>query len=226
MKKEEIQLDMRVSVSGMGRGTVVDLMPEGKFFVKVYFDGDSKKHGGKTVPADVHGIKLLPPPKPTREEKERARYDSIRKTPESYYLAGIIAVGPSRIHVSTPPKQFQTTQDELSAHGVEFDDDVLTQSTDRTQGRSISVLMPSHTMADKYEQLTGVHSTPYQGRSDTFSVQAKPFIMDFLLDNLKFRLGTKQNIEEVRKLVPQEFQASFQQGVDVGLGESLMQNQI
>lgn len=220
MKKEEVSLNSRVFVPGMGAGTVVGLMPESRFYVKVDFE--SGRYSGQEVNASVENMRPVAPPKPTREEKSRAMFETIRRTPASYYIAGLAAAGPSNIHVSTPPKHMERTKEELAQHGVEFETG-LSESTERSMGRSISVIMPNHGIADEYERETGVRSTPYQGHSGTVSIQAKQFVLDFLLDFLKFRLGTRQDVEAIRQRVPEQYRPEFENGVEASLAESLMQ---
>jgi len=223
MKKEEVSLNMKVSVPGMGSGAVVDLMPSTRFFVKVYFE--TGKFSGREANANVETMRPARPPKPTREETYHAKFDAIRKAPESYYIAGLAAVGPSNIHVSTPPKSEEKTRDELAAHGVEIGDEGYSVSTDRTSGTSRTLVMPNHGVAD-YESKTGVHSSAYyMGSTDHVSINAKQFVLDFLMDTLKFKLGTKQNVDAIRPHVPAEFLAEFERGVEAGLGESLLQPQ-
>jgi hypothetical protein len=216
MNKSEVSLDMRVYVSGYGKGTVTDLLPSSKFYVRVKYDLDQKKAPGQEINAEVEKMKPLPPPKPTRIEKYYAQVGVIRRTPESYYIAGRIAAGKANIHVSTPPAQLSATQDELNGHNVDFEvgpGQVVTVSTDQTQGRSYTVVMPNHGLVYEYEKLTEVRSTFYQGDESTVSIQAKQFILDFLLDELRFKLGKTQDINLIRSRVPAEFLPQFESGV-------------
>ncbi len=216
MDKKDIVLDQRYKVAGYGRCTVVDLLPSCKFYVKVKYDLQHAKHPGQEMSAEVEKMSPLPPPKPTRIERYFAHVDVIRRTPESYYIAGRIAAGPANIHVSTPPLQLAATQDELIAHGVDFevgDGQVVTVSTDATQGRSYSVVVANHGMRDEYEHLTGVRSTAYQGDESMLSIQAKEFILDFLLDDLRFKLGKVQDLPVIRARVVTDFLPHFDRGV-------------
>ena len=220
MKKEEISLNMRVSVPGMGTGTVVNLMPETKFYVKVDFE--SGRYSGQEANANVENMRAMPPPKPTRQEKYKAKYEFIRSNPESYYIAGLAAMGPSKLHVSTPPKSVQKTQDELMSHGLEIGEG-YSEATDRTMGTSYTLVMPNHGVAD-YESKTGVHSAPYfGGGADYITISAKQFVIDFLVGDLKFKLGDRQNVDVVRENVPQQFRAEFERGVEAATAESLLQ---
>lgn len=214
MKKEEIGIDQRYRVSGYGWCTVIDLMPESKFYVRVKYDLDKAKFPGQEMNADVEKMQPLRPPKPTRIEKYFSQVATIRQCPESYYIAGRIAAGRANIHVSTPPAQLASTQDELFAHNVDFEiGEGVSISTDATQGRSYSVVMENHDLANEFERLTGVRSTIFQGQEDTVSIQAKQFILDFLLDELHFKLGKTQDLSAIRNRVSNIFMSHFERGI-------------
>jgi hypothetical protein len=174
-----------------------------------YIDGGVQLASPKTM-------EPMPPPKQTRIEKYFAQVSVIRQTPESYYIAGRIAAGFANIHVSTPPAQLSATQDELLAHGVDYEvgeGEVVTVSTDATQGRSYSVTMENHGLRYEYEKLTDVRSTIFQGNEVVVSIQSKQFILDFLLDELRFKLGKVQDIATIRARVHPHFLPDFERGV-------------
>ena len=66
LEKADIVLGGRYQVSGYGRGTVIDLMPEAQFYVRVKYDLDKAKFPGQEMNAPIDKMKPLPPPKPTR----------------------------------------------------------------------------------------------------------------------------------------------------------------
>jgi hypothetical protein len=225
--KTDIVLDQRYGVSGYGRGRVIDLMPEHKFYVKVKYDLDAK-FPGQEMNAEVARMKPLAPPKPTRAEKVANKVSAIRSTPHSYYIAGLAAATNGVLHGSTPPSQLDATQDELFGHGCsDFkvgEDEGVTVSTDLTQGRSYSLVMVNHGKRDEYAGVTGVISTLYQGNEAVVSIQAKEFILDFLLDDLRFKLlgvldrknGKVQDLVTIRGRVPAAFLPDFDRGVADG----------
>lgn len=158
----------------------------------------------------------LKPMKPTREENYRAVVETIRSQPISYYVAGWLASHESNIHVSAPPAQQDVTIEELGNHGVEFDDTTFTISTELTQGRSYSVVSNDFGLSDELELKTSVRSTRYySGQTGKVSIQAKQFILDFLLDELHFKLGKVQNLEDIRGRVPSKFLSEFERGANV-----------
>lgn len=152
-------------------------------------------------------------PKPTRAELYKAQVETIRKTPIAYQVAGWIASHESNIHVSTPPKQFDQTIEELISHGVDFEiGNTLTESTDATQGRSYSVVTDNHGLREQLLQETEIESTVYHDNPKKVSMQAKQFILDFLLDELKFKLGKSQNLKDIAAHVPVCFLTDFLRG--------------
>lgn len=154
--------------------------------------------------------KDLSVPKPTREELYRAQVDVIRNTPVAYQVAGWLATRSANIHVSTPPKQLDATIEELISHGVDYDLGVtLTESTDATQGRSYSVVSDNHGLSNELFLTTGVVSTIYHDNPNKVSMQAKQFVLDFLLGELKFKLGKDQDVDEIGTRVPSQFMEAF-----------------
>jgi hypothetical protein len=151
---------------------------------------------------------------PTREERYAAQVAVIQECSISYQIAGWLVSHESNFHVSTPPKQLDQTVEELIEHGVDFElGFTLTESTEATQGRSYSVVTDNHGLGDQLFLETGIISTTYHDNLDKVSMQAKQFILDFLLDELRFKLGKNQNNEEIRAKIPVKFLSAFDAGV-------------
>jgi hypothetical protein len=170
-------------------------------------DNEGREFWVKTVDLKVKKL--------TRAEQYRASVETIRRNPLSYRLAGwIVAHHDSNLHVSTPPAQQDATIDELLQHGVDFDEETLTISADVTHGRSYSVVTEAFRFANELRLTTQVHSTQYHD-TNRVSIQAKQFVLDFLLGDLRFKLGNKrQDVEAILARVPVEFQTAFLYGME------------
>lgn len=188
------------------KGEVVEVIQAGETLSKI-LDSRGNEFSVKTV--------LLKDLKPTREERYQAKVATIRTQAVSYKVAGWIAAHNSNIHVSTPPKSLDTTIEELGEHGVDFTDETLTVSTDATQGRSYSIVTDNHGLGNELFLATQVAATVYHDNADKVSMQAKEFVLDFLLDELKFQLGTTQDIERIKNRVPAQFLPAFLEGAQI-----------
>lgn len=220
MNKTDITLGMRVKVSARGKGTVVDLMPTTKFFVKVEYDLGQGKFSGMEMNADVDTIKPLPPPKPTRIEKYHAQVNAVRQSPFAYYVAGWLLTHDSNYNASAPEgEQTDSALEELAAVGM----DVLTDGSDVTvthgrnlaQGRSYSVTTEDFGdyVSDSLAAATSV-LTPYRGLGTPIrGIQAKQFVLDFLGGDLNFKLDKTQDVARILSRVPAAFRSAFEQGM-------------
>lgn len=210
-----MEIGTRVSVRGYGRGVVIgDSVPPSRFYVTVKYDLDSK-FSEKQLNALIEDIKILPSPKLTREEKYFAQVETIRSLTESYFIAGQIVQGPANIHVSTPPEQLEKTIEELDSFKVDYEiGKDLSVSSDKTCGRSYSVVMNNPNVPD-YESLSDVRITFYMKNEQTISIQAKQFVLNFLLGDLHFKLGKFQDVNEIRKYVPEKFSSHFERGYGI-----------
>lgn len=157
-------------------------------------------------------IREIRPHKPTREEKYSAHVKAISISSTAYRLAGWIASRNGLLHVSTPPKDLDKVRDILDAHKVEFNlGTTLTESSEQTQGWSVSVVVDNPNISDDLTAV-GIHATPYF-ETNKVSIQTKQFVLDFLLDSLRFRLGSAQDLSEIRSRVPEQFKSDFERGL-------------
>ena len=213
MLKTEIVLGQELASRGKGRATVIDLMPTSKFYVKVRYTSGVEEN------AAVEKLKPLPPPKLTPQERFFNQVSLIRQTPLSYYLAGWIAASHETIFlVSAPPKDLDKTIEDLDAHGVDY---VLGQTLktkpDQLGGRTFTVrtAAPDKALSDRYSTETGVNCTVYfELATGMVSINAKEFVLGFLLDELRFKLGKKQDqdLTLIRSRVPAERMPDFEAG--------------
>jgi hypothetical protein len=142
----------------------------------------------------------------------------IRQSPIAYRIAGWLASHEAKFHVSTPPKSFDDTKNLLDAHHVDYEvGETLTVSTDATQGRSFSVVADNHGMGNQLLDATQVVSTVYHDNSDKVSMQAREFVLDFLLDELKFKLGKVQDLDSIFARVPERFVEDFREGMSISV---------
>ena len=210
--KLELAVGTRVKVRGKGIAEVIDLTPQYNHYVKVLFAD------GVESAWDIANMTIAPAPKLTREEKYQASVSVIRQSPAAYRVAGWLATHDANFHVSAPPKAFENTKNLLDAHGVDFEVGVtLTESTDATQGRSFSVVADNHGVGNQLFEETQVQSTVYHDNADKVSMQAREFVLDFLLDELKFKLGKTQNLEAILARVPERFLMEFRAGMAISV---------
>lgn len=185
---------------------------EGNFTIYGYHEGEDESDALNYLRVNISDIA----PKLTKEEKYQASVNVIRQNPLAYRVAGWILTHNSRFHVSTPPKSLESTQELLDSHHVDYKiGDTLTVSTDATQGRSFSVVTDNHRYGSQLEFETKVKSTFYQNNSDKVSMQAREFVLDFLLDELRFKLGNTQDKSAIFARIPEKFRGEFQAGMNM-----------
>jgi hypothetical protein len=145
----------------------------------------------------------------TREERYSARLRHIQLSSTAYEFAGWVASHNGLLHVSTPPKDLEKVESILADHKVEYVvGTTLTISTDSTAGWSISVVVES---SGANLEAAGIHATPYF-ETGKVSTQTRQFCLDFLLDDLRFKLGSIQDIALIRSRIPEAFRADFERG--------------
>jgi len=210
--KSLLEVGTRVKVRGKGIAEVIDLTPQHNHYVRVLFAD------GVESAWDIANMSIAPPPKLTREEKYQASVSVIRQSPTAYRVAGWLAVHDSNFHVSAPPKSFEDTKNLLDAHGVDFEVGVtLTESTDATMGRSFSVVTDNPGIGSQFFEETQVATTVYHNNPDKVSMQAREFVLDFLLDELKFKLGKSQDLAVILARVPERFLMEFRAGMVISV---------
>lgn len=209
MNKDGLAVGSWVKIRKGGRAQITDLMPSEPFWIRLRTIND-----GIETAWNVAAIAPAPAPKLTREEQYQASTDVIRQSPAAYRVAGWLATHESNFHVSTPPKSLDDTKNLLDAHHVDYElGATLTVSTDATQGRSFSVVSDNHGDRDALFAETQVRSTTYQNNPNKISMQAREFVLDFLLDDLKFKLGKTQDVDAILARVPERFKEQFQTGM-------------
>ena len=195
------------------RGKIHDVVAEEANWWKLIYEGGDHDKAFSVRKSDPK----LKPLKLTAQEKFTNQVSLIYQTPTSYWLAGWIAAhDESILHVSSPRKDFDTTIEMLDAHKVDYTvGQTLTEAGEATQGRAFTVrtATPDKALTDRYSTETGVNSTIYFDlNTGMVSIQAKEFVLGFLLDELRFKLGKTQDLTLIRSRVPAERLADFEAG--------------
>ena len=187
---------------------------------------ETKAQGHPLVKVLTNDLFAAKPPKPSRQERDAARFASrlavIESKDISYWVAGWVLSHRYKFNISHPPSQFDKVVEAAMRYDFTVADAIVTQSTDKTQGWSCSVVVDEFGEAERVrlEKETGVKATLYHG-SYKLSMQQKEFVLGFLGGVLKFRLGEEQQPQDIRQHVPQghleAFTAGFlSQPIDLG----------
>lgn len=207
MNKINLEVGSWVKVRGKGQAEVVDLTSH-QYYVRVRFVRTNQED---LVSTDM--LSAGTAPKPTREEKYQASVAQIRRSRAAYRMAGWIATHESNLHVSSPTKSLERVKNELDAHGAEYSDSTLTTGgMDLAQGPSFTVVTSNPGIGNQLFEETSVHSAIYHDNSDKVTISAKQFVLDFLLDELKFKLGKVQDLEAIVARIPAPFVDDFLAG--------------
>lgn len=212
MKKVGLYKKLEPGEKALLRGNTVEIIEIGPSLTRVIYEGGDRDNPFSVKTADLRPLKL------TVRERFFAQVAVIHASRLSYYIAGWIAGHPESIfHVSTPPKDTDKTIEELDAHKVDYVlGQTLTETTEKTMGRTFTVrtATPDKSVTDLYFTETGVVASVYFETSlNIVSLNAKEFVLGFLLDELRFKLGKTQDLTAIRLRVPAAHLPSFEDGL-------------
>lgn len=190
-----------------------------------YVEKRGEKNLVKVLTSDLFAEK---PPKPTKEERERKRFNdrlSVFLSSEwAYRVAGWMASNETRFNISHPPRQREMIPDILIQYQVDVEDAAITEATDRTDNWSCRVSTQRFPFVDEFMNETQVLVGDYFHDTSRATIQQREFVLGFLGRELGFVFNAEwlnrqqdrpQEFESIRSKVPVEFLHYFDLGVNI-----------
>ena len=202
---ERPQVGARVTGRRKGVGTVVGpSIPMSRFYVSVTWD-----NSGRTENALIEDLCLYEPKLTVSEEK----VEHFRRQPELYRLAGRLLRSELVIEVSSSPRYFEKVVDVLEENHIEYEvGRTLTVSRREDTGHTVSWWLCARDsgwleLARKY------FPNAHERKCHWGFITSKPFVLHFLLIELRFSLGNRHDLSRIIDQVPSLFQSSFEEGL-------------
>jgi len=214
MNKVDVVLYERYATSGYGRCTVIDLMPESKFYVKVKYDlNHGKFHAkfpGQEMNAEVAKMKPLPAPK-----AKNPRYTFNPKPEIKFAFMGWCAENGIQMPSSVPPEHFQEAWEEVEE--TQNSNPVgITKKAEGSQGASHDMLITKPPCdLEALGKALGVGLKNFYNNPDAKVVllygPRKPWFFHFLIHGFKDGKGPR-DVQAIRATVPPNYQPYFDAG--------------